>query len=64
MADDVEMQERVNEDGDPIIHDDLIRWEIFHYLLSLLLLTYKILRDILNNFSEYFNSKLVEVGTL
>lgn len=25
MSDDVEMQERVNEDGDPIIHGDLIR---------------------------------------
>ena len=59
MSDDVEMQERVNEDGDPIIHGDLIRWDFF---LFSLFLTYKILRDILNNFSEHFNAKLIKVG--
>ena len=60
MSDDVEMQERVNEDGDPIIHADLIRWEFF--IITFKLLNCKILRDILNNFSEHFNTKLIKVG--
>ena len=58
MSDDVEMRDKKIKDEDPMEHGDLIRWAIWHYIFEYeYFLQYN--RDILNNFHEQFNTKLI-----